>query len=148
MNSQDAERVAEEVVSRVLEKLGQQSPETAQIVAQEVAQVLASTPASPVQPTGNGAAERIVVTANGPNRAGIVARLSSAVDEFGGDIRDISQTIVSGYFTMILVVDISGATRGGSRFGDLRLRLKQVSEDLGIHIVALHDDILATMHTI
>ena len=47
---------------------------------------------------------------------------------------------------MIFVVDISGATSQGARFKQLRQRLVQVGEELGIHVVAMHDDILSAMH--
>lgn len=93
-------------------------------------------------------AERVVVTANGRNRSGIVARLATAIDELGGDIRDLSQTLVGDYFTMLFVVDIAGATRQGARFAQLRRRLQEVGEEIGVHVVVLHDDILSSMHSI
>ncbi len=144
------EQMTEEIVTRVMQKLGPSNPEATRIVAQEVAAVLAAAPSSLESPAQRSAPrpERVVVTANGRNRSGIVVRLTTAIDEFQGDIRDISQTIVGEYFSMIIVVDISGATSQGSRFGQLRQRLKQVGEELGVHVVALHDDILTTMHTV
>ena len=45
-------------------------------------------------------------------------------------------------------VDISGATSEGARFGQLKHRLSQVGEDLGVHVVAMHDDILTAMHSV
>jgi ACT domain-containing protein len=48
---------------------------------------------------------RAVVTTTGKNRRGIVANIAQAIAEAGGDIVDISQTLVSDYFTMIIVVD-------------------------------------------
>ena len=46
------------------------------------------------------------------------------------------------------VVDISGGEPDGPRFLRLRERLKQVGEDLGVHVVVMHDDILSIMHSI
>ena len=142
-------QLTEEIVTRVIQKLGPNNTEATRIVAQEVAAVLATAPqALGGQAQNAPRPERVVVTANGRNRSGIVVRLATAIDEFHGDIRDISQTIVGEYFSMIIVVDISGATSQGSRFGQLRQRLKQIGEELGVHVVALHDDILTTMHTV
>ena len=52
-----------------------------------------------------GGASRAVVTTTGKNQRGIVANIAQAIAEAGGDIVDISQTLVSDYFTMIIIVD-------------------------------------------
>ena len=150
MSGTHQDQLTEEIVTRVMHKLGPNNAEATRIVAQEVAAVLAASPNALDGPRERTAPrpERIVVTANGKNRPGIVVRLATAIDEFRGDIRDISQTIVGEYFSMIIVVDITGATSQGSRFGELRHRLKQIGEELGVHVVAIHDDILTTMHTV
>ena len=41
-----------------------------------------------------------MLTATGRNQKGIVARLTTVIAELGGDILDISQTLVGDYFTM------------------------------------------------
>ena len=148
MSLNQNEEVAEAIVTRVMQKLGPLNPETTQVVAQEVAAVLGQNPVTSRPQRHQQQAERVVVTANGRNRAGIVVRLATAIDEFAGDIRDISQTIVGEYFTMIIVVDISEATSQGSRFNTFKQRLSQIGDELGIHVVALHDDILAAMHSV
>lgn len=148
MSLNQNEEVAEAIVTRVMQKLGPLNPETTRVVAQEVAAVLGQNPVTSGPQAHQHQPERVVVTANGRNRAGIVVRLATAIDEFSGDIRDISQTIVGEYFTMIIVVDISEATSQGSRFNTFKQRLTQIGEELGIHVVALHDDILAAMHSV
>jgi ACT domain-containing protein len=92
---------------------------------------------------GEATSSRVVVAAHGKNAPGIVARVSAAIDEFDGDIRDLSQTIVSDYFSMLFVVDMGDQ---GGRFLQLRRRLDEVAQDLGVHIVATHEDIVASMH--
>jgi len=151
MSDPNQEGIAEEIASRVLERLGTAGAQSAHLVSQEIAAALNHLPATTEQPRNSSRSahpQRIVITANGRNGSGIVARLASAIDEFKGDIRDISQTIVDDYFTMIFVVDISGATSEGARFGQLKHRLSQVGEDLGVHVVAMHDDILTAMHSV
>ncbi|HET6345576.1 MAG TPA: ACT domain-containing protein [Myxococcota bacterium] len=92
--------------------------------------------------------ERIVVSANGRNQSGIVAKLTAIIHDFKGDIRDISQTLVGDYFTMIIVVDIAGATRQGKHFSQLKEGLQGAGQEIGVHVVALHDDLLSSMHSV
>ncbi len=146
-------RLAQQVAEAVLARLGRSDPEILSIIAQEVAVALAERPvdqglAEAAYERGGQNPERVVVTATGKNRPGIIARLAAVIDEFKGDIRDLSQTLVGDYFTTIFVVDISGATAAGSTFAELRERLRQTAGELGVHVVALHDDILSTMHAV
>ena len=91
---------------------------------------------------------RVVITASGRNRRGIVLAVAQAIHDFGGDIRDISQTIVDDFFTMLVVIDIGNAVSRGSSLETLRGRLAIVSKELGVHIVAMHDDMLEAMHSV
>ena len=52
---------------------------------------------------------RAVVTVVGKDKTGIIAKVSTFLAEKGVNILDISQTILQDYFTMIMLVDISGA---------------------------------------
>ncbi len=152
--SQEARaRLAAEIAAAVQGRIDRHEPELQQIIAEEVELALASRPidqalAQAARALGGQQAERIVITSTGRNKSGIVARLTQVISEFEGDIQDISQTIVGAYFTMVIVVDISGATSQGARFATLRQRLQQAGDELGIHVVALHDDILSTMHAV
>jgi ACT domain-containing protein len=146
-------RLAAQIAAAVESRLGGSGPDIANIIEQEVGHALRDHPidSALVDAARQGrdeAPDRIVVTATGPNHTGIVAKLSAVIDEFSGDIRDISQTIVAGYFTMLFVVDISDATRQGATFVPLRERLREVGADLGIHVVAMHADILSAMHEV
>ncbi len=153
MDSSLPARLTEQIADAVEARLGQSDPKIRTLIAQEVAAALGRhNPAELLDAAVRGqeehAVERVVLTANGRNHTGIVARLAAAIDEFHGDIRDISQTIVGDYFTMIIVLDIASARRQGSRFNQLRERLRLLGEELGIHVVAMHDDLLSTMHSV
>ena len=152
-----AMRIAEAVQAR----LGRVDATVSTLIAQEVAGLLSEDPtagsstlADPglrqeVAPEGESAlTERVVVSANGRNKAGVAATLTQVISDFGGDIRDISQTIVGPYFTMIIVVDIAGATSGGAHFADFKSRLGEVGQKAGFHVVTLHDDLLTAMHNV
>lgn len=44
----------------------------------------------------------MVVSIMSKDRPGIISEVSNAIFELGGDIADVNQTVLSGYFTMIL----------------------------------------------
>ena len=146
--------LAEQIAALVQSRLGKSDPELSRLVAQEVDSALAARPFAlsdfdkTLRAQEEPEIERVVVTANGRNCRGVVARLATALYDFHGDIRDISQTIVGDYFTMIVVVDITRAKREGSHMNQLRECLHALGAELGIHIVVMHDDILQTMHSV
>lgn len=43
----------------------------------------------------------LIISMTAANRAGILAAVTGAMSELGGDVREASQTVVRGYFTMI-----------------------------------------------
>ena len=50
---------------------------------------------------------KAVVTVVGEDRVGIIAEVCTHLAEFGVNVLDISQTVMQGYFTMMMVVDVS-----------------------------------------
>ncbi len=50
-------------------------------------------------------AKRYIITLTAANRVGILAALTTALDELGGDLREVSQTVVQKFFTLILAAD-------------------------------------------
>lgn len=91
---------------------------------------------------------RAVVTATGKNAPGIVARVSTVIAECGGDIQDISQTIIGEYFAMVIIVDLSGLPGKGLFFKELKERLLKAARDLRIEMVVMHEGILNSMHRV
>ena len=53
--------------------------------------------------------KKAVVTVLGLDQVGITAKVCAVLAETNINILDISQTIVGGYFNMVMVVDITGA---------------------------------------
>ncbi len=53
--------------------------------------------------------KRFVITLTAANRVGILAAVSNALAELGGDLRHISQTVVDKFFTMIIAADFPEA---------------------------------------
>jgi ACT domain-containing protein len=88
---------------------------------------------------------RAVVTTTGRNARGVVATMARQVAEAGGDIQDISQTIISEYFTMIMVVDIEQLT---VPFIEFKERVVSAASDLGIHAVVMHEDVMRSLQRV
>jgi len=88
---------------------------------------------------------RAVITVLGTDRVGIIAGVSATLAETNVNILDITQTIMQGIFTMIMVVDIGMANIS---FEELDQRLKAKSEALGLQIRIQREDIFNSMHRI
>lgn len=143
----ETQRLAAEIAQAVERRLGDTHPDIARAIAAELNIALCDL-AIPPTTRLQGDASRVVITAHGRNRTGVVTRLAAAIEEFDGDVRDLSQTIVGDYYTMLWVVDVPDTAAEGARFLRLRERLKEVGGDVGAHVVVMHDDILSAMHGI
>jgi ACT domain-containing protein len=141
MSSQTDPRsqLAQQIAAAVQTRLGRSDPEILAAIEQEVDLALGDKPpdlglleVTHQRQASNG--ERIVVTSTGRNQSGIVARLAKVIDEFNGDIRDLSQTIVGDYFTMIFVVDISGSGLFGTQQGS-KLDFDLVDADGNVRVL-------------
>ncbi len=95
-----------------------------------------------------GLHNRGVVTVTGMNRTGIVAGFASLVAEFDADILDISQTLVGGFFTMIMILDLNGLAARGRTFNELKQRLLGLGARMGVQVVAVHEEIFRGMQRI
>jgi ACT domain-containing protein len=88
---------------------------------------------------------RAVITVIGTDRVGIIAGVSTILAESNVNILDITQTIMQGLFTMIMLVDISKAKIS---FEQLSSRLSAKGDELGLKIRVQHEDIFKSMHEI
>lgn len=62
---------------------------------------------------------RIIITVLGHDRVGIIAGIATILAEAGINILDISQTILQGFFTMVMVADMSGSSLDIARLREL-----------------------------
>ncbi|MBO5305285.1 MAG: ACT domain-containing protein [Clostridia bacterium] len=88
---------------------------------------------------------KAVVTVIGKDCVGIIAAVSTECAKFGGNIVDISQSVMREYFAMIMLVDISGLNVPFSSFAET---MKAIGEDKGLDIHVMHEDIFNSMHRI
>lgn len=122
-------------------------------VASEVARILANETAPapsqieiPEAPRKSSAAPvRAVVWAIGGDRPGLLAAVADLLGRHKINILEISQTILSGVFAMVVIVDVASTT---TPFGDLKRDLEALGQKLGINLSAQRDDIFQYMHRI
>lgn len=89
--------------------------------------------------------QKALVSVMGVDRPGIIARVSTALFEMNINVLEISQTILDGYFTMLMIVDMTAATAAFSEVAD---RLNCVGAELGESISIQRADIFDAMHRI
>lgn len=89
--------------------------------------------------------KKTIITVVGKDTVGIIARVCAYLAEKQINILDISQTIVSGYFNMMMVVDRTNATNS---FGDMADEMEKVGEEIGVVIKCQREDIFDMMHRI
>ncbi len=88
---------------------------------------------------------KAVVTVIGKDSRGIIAAVSGECAKLGGNIVDISQSVMREYFAMIMLVEIEGLSVPFSSFAD---SMKKLGEEKGLEIHAMHEDIFNSMHRI
>ncbi len=88
---------------------------------------------------------KALISVTGVDTTGIIAKVATKLSELNVNILDITQTILSGYFTMMMVVDIDGATRD---FAGINEALQPVREELKMEIHMQRMDIFDAMHRI
>jgi len=88
---------------------------------------------------------RILVTVLGRDKVGIIAAVTGVLAKAEANILDISQTIMQGFFVMIMLVDISLCTMD---FDTLRHQLEDKGQELGVQVNAQREDVFRYMHRI
>jgi ACT domain-containing protein len=89
--------------------------------------------------------KRIIITVVGYDKVGIIAGIANILADAGANILDINQTILQGFFTMAMVVDIGNVSL---ELADLTRSLKSKGLELGLEINVQHEDIFRFMHRI
>ncbi|MDP4092610.1 MAG: ACT domain-containing protein [Bacillota bacterium] len=88
---------------------------------------------------------RAVLTVIGTDRVGIIAGVSNILANSNINILDISQTIMQGIFTMIMVIDASNMSIGFHELGEI---LDGKGQELGVSIRIQREEIFNSMHRI
>lgn len=88
---------------------------------------------------------RIVLAVIGRDRPGILAGVTRILADRKANILDVSQTILGGLFTMIMIVDIAAIP---ATFADLRKELEEHGRRESLSILAQHEDLFKAMHRV
>ena len=88
---------------------------------------------------------KALISVTGLDTTGIIAGVATKLSEMNINILDITQTILDGYFTMMMIVDLDGA---GMDFEEIDRRLEPVRESMNMTIHMQRIDIFDAMHRI
>lgn len=89
--------------------------------------------------------KKCVITVVGKDTVGIIAKVCSYLADNRINILDISQTIVSGYFNMMMIVDMSQPAKP---YDDVISDLDNLGDEIGVAIKCQREKIFDMMHRI
>jgi ACT domain-containing protein len=87
---------------------------------------------------------RAVVSVIGKDQVGIIAKVTNVLADNNVNILDISQTILQDFFTMMMLVDVSG----NENLDSLQQKFDGISEEMGLKINIQLEEIFQAMHRI
>jgi ACT domain-containing protein len=155
-----APALVRQVTRTVVDRMGDARPEVLEAVVAEVMQAIGSGEASgDLVEVGPGidycqacieqdrarTRHRAVLTTTGRNCKGIVARVTARIADLGGDILDISQTLVGDFFTMIVVID---AATLDVPFADFKAAMESEVQQMGLQAMMMHEDVVNSLHRV
>lgn len=86
-----------------------------------------------------------IITVVGTDKVGIIAKVTSYLAEQRVNIIDITQTILSGNFVMMMMVNLDGSAIS---IEELRLSLAQKAEELAVEINIMNERVFSAMHRV
>ncbi len=86
---------------------------------------------------------KAVVSIIGKDHTGIMAAASQAAATANANILEVTQSILDGYFVMIMILDITESTQN---IDELRATMREALPDMQVHL--MHEDIFNSMHRI
>ena len=88
---------------------------------------------------------KTIITVVGKDTVGIIAKVCTYLADSKINILDISQTIVSGYFNMMMIVDMSGTDKEFNKVAD---DLEEIGNKIGVVIKCQREEIFDSMHRV
>lgn len=87
--------------------------------------------------------KKTIITVVGKDGVGIIAKVCTYLANNNINIEDISQTIVGGYFNMMMITDMNSSAKP---LNDVQNELTQIGEEIGVVIKCQREDIFDSMH--
>ena len=84
---------------------------------------------------------KAIITVVGKDMVGIMARVSTVAAEANANILEVTQSVLEGYFAMIMLVDLSAMSWD---IDELQNALRKNAEGMQIHV--MHEDVFSSMH--
>ena len=88
---------------------------------------------------------KAVVTVVGKDRVGIIASVCTDLAAFNVNVLDITQTVMQGYFTMMMVVDVSASP---CPVAELAQKLEEKGKEMNLSIRLQREEIFQAMHRV
>ena len=86
-----------------------------------------------------------IITVVGTDKVGIIARVSAFLAERNINIEDISQTVLSGNFVMMMMVDLSSSSKA---LEEVKMELSALGDTMNVSISLMHERVFSAMHRI
>lgn len=87
--------------------------------------------------------KKCIITVVGKDTVGIIAKVCTYLAENQINILDISQTIVQGYFNMMMITDMDKTSK---EIGDVFDELEEIGNEIGVTIRCQRAEIFEKMH--
>jgi ACT domain-containing protein len=88
---------------------------------------------------------KAIITVVGQDTVGIIARVCTYLSEHKANVLDISQTIIDGFFNMMMIVDYASSDK---EFGDIVADLEGLGDEIGVRIRCQREEIFTGMHRV
>ncbi|MDR3301601.1 MAG: ACT domain-containing protein [Spirochaetaceae bacterium] len=93
----------------------------------------------------NNASSKAIVTVVGNDSVGIISKVSGFLAERKVNIEDVNQSILSGYFVMMMMVDLTESTQP---LETLKAELSELGSTMHVSMSIWHEDVFTAMHRI
>lgn len=88
---------------------------------------------------------KAIITVVGKDTVGIIARVCTYLSEHQTNVLDISQTIIDGFFNMMMIVDYANTD---TDFERMVRDLDELGEQIGVRIRCQREEIFTRMHRV
>ncbi|MDO5042500.1 MAG: ACT domain-containing protein [Slackia sp.] len=88
---------------------------------------------------------KAIITVVGQDTVGIIARVCTYLSDRKVNVLDISQTIIDGFFNMMMIVDVANAE---TEFGAMVDDLEALGDEIGVRIRCQKEEIFTKMHRV
>ena len=88
---------------------------------------------------------KAIVTVVGKDRVGIIAEVCTDLAKYNVNVLDISQTVMQGYFTMMMVVEVA---ESNLPLAEVAQKLEEKGKEMGLSIRLQREEIFQAMHRV